>query len=98
MSHHCVVLPNVFLSLKFVAIGELEGWLVAQSYDALDVESVEAEIVNIWLLLFRSVDALRNALNSLGHDHESGDLCRVCCFYTAVLDEMKFKVCGGADK
>jgi hypothetical protein len=24
MSHHCVVLPNVFLSLKFVAIGELK--------------------------------------------------------------------------
>ncbi len=63
-----------------------------ETYVGLNREEVENEIVEIWLLAFRSVEALNTALCVLIDAYDGSVLADFCRYYAQVLSEMLIEV------
>lgn len=96
MRRYRVILPDVFACLRAEPLPTLRKWLLAKCevWDLIDESTteVDAEIVNVWVPLFRSVEALEIALEALKADDEDIRLARVCAIYAGALQEMDIEV------
>lgn len=96
MRRYRVILPDVFACLRAEPIPTLRKWLQAKCevWDMMNESTaeVDAEIVNIWIPLFRSVEALEIAIEVLKTDDEDSRLARVCAIYASALQEMDIEV------
>jgi hypothetical protein len=106
MSCRQVILPSVFNSLQFRAFEILERWMLAkvklwkvtdgktdlESHVELNSAEVADEICEIWLLMFRSKEALNTALCVLEDSYEGGVLAEFCRYYAQVLKDTEIEV------
>lgn len=106
MSPRQVILPSVFASIKAKPFESLERWMLAkvevwevpdrptdfETYVGLKREEVEEEICSVWMLLFRSKEALNNALCVLIDGYDGGVLADFCRYYSKLLSEMEIEV------
>ncbi len=63
-----------------------------ETYVGLNSAEVADEIVGIWLLAFRSKEALNTALCVLMADYDGGVLADFCRYYAQVLRDMEIEV------
>jgi hypothetical protein len=95
-----VTLPDIKISLEIRPFEVLERWMLAKSevcrlmgnQAELNTEEVEDEIVSVWILMFRSVEALNTALCVLMDKYEDDVLSDFCRYYALVLNEMRIEV------
>lgn len=99
MKHYEVILPRVSASVEAKPYETLKKWMTIKYYgqkcqtDMCSVRNeIEAEIVNVWVLLFRSKEAISIALDLLEHDIDDGNLNAFCHCYSSVLKEMIIEV------
>jgi hypothetical protein len=99
MKHYEVILPSVYASIEARPYETLKRWIdnkysaLTSACDAtLTREELEAEIVNVWILLFRSKEAIDIALDLLQHDYDDARLVEYCRCYSSALKEMTIEV------
>jgi hypothetical protein len=99
MNNYKVILPSVTASLEARPYETLKYW-IASKYSALGSsrdanlarEEIQAEIVNVFMLLFRSKEALGIAFDLLEHDYDDARLVDFCRCYSSALKEMCIEV------
>ena len=101
-----VVLPSVFASVNSRPFESLERWMLGkvaiwdwpeeltdfETYLRLNRKEVIDEICGIWILMFRSKEALSTALGALIEDYNGGVLADFCRYYSKVLNETEIEV------
>lgn len=87
-----VVLPSLFASVHARPFESLEKWMLAkvETRVGLVSEEVKDEICGMWILMFRSKEALKTALCVLIAD--GGVLADICFFYDKVLSEIEIEI------
>ncbi len=65
---------------------------VCEKQAEISREDLENEIVSVWLLMFRSVEALNTALCVLMEKYKGNVVCDFCRYYVLVLSEMLIEV------
>ena len=106
MSPRIVILPSVFASVESKPLDSLKRYMLAkadmwrcpneptdiESYLGLSRTEVENEICGIWMLMFRSKEALNTGLSVLINYDNKSVLADFCKYYSQVLIEMEIEV------
>ena len=101
-----MILPSVFASVQARSFESLERWMLAkvemwewpdeitdfETYVGLVSKEVEDELCGIWLLMFRSKEALNTALCVLIEDYNGSVLADFCRYYAQVLSDTEIEV------
>jgi hypothetical protein len=92
MSPIKIILPPVMASINFHPLETLEKWIESiDSLDELKTDVVKNEIINIWMLAFRSKESIHFFLSVLINNH-GGLIADVCNYYIHVLSQMEIEI------